>query len=192
MFVDRFAPSKSRCKSRARIAMLIAALSLCVACGDDENNAPNRKYDEAQALVDAGDLNQAVAVFEEIVQSYPQSEAAAKAREEIVLYRGLARAEVSYPMERARESVVLAARAIESFHGKTGRWPESLEQLVPDYLESEPRDPWDRLLVYEPKQRGRGYLLTCFGGDGAVGGRGVDADIYVDTGEFVAQPPRNF
>ena len=60
-----------------------------------------------------------------------------------------------------------------------------MDELIPDYLDETPVDPWRRPLFYKRKQSSRGYLLATLGGDGKVGGTGSSADLFVEDGAFV-------
>jgi len=82
---------------------------------------------------------------------------------------------------------VQVSRAIEAYRVRERRVPGALEDLVPARLAAVPRDPWDRSLEYEP--RDRGYRLMCRGSDGVPGGDGDAADVIVENGEFVAARP---
>lgn len=50
---------------------------------------------------------------------------------------------------------LLTARiGVELFRRRTGRWPATLDDLVPDFLPQVPRDPWSgRTLKWDPKRR---------------------------------------
>ena len=145
-------------------------------------------YDQAREQVAAGELDAAVRLYHEILTRYPTSEAAARARREIVLYRGLAKAEGNSYVIEARNRVVKTARALQRFRDRNGRWPGSLEQLTPSIVAEYPADPWGRALEYIRKPKGRGYMLACLGADGVRGGHGEAGDIFVEDGEFVATP----
>ncbi len=168
-----------------RLAAAAAAILfvLAPACWSRERSA--EKLDrEAARLVERGDLEGAVARYERIQRDYPGTKAADRAREEAVLYRGLIEAGQSYPIRRARDLLVQTGRAVERFHERRGTWPATLDDLVPEFLATRPIDPWGRPLAYRGKPGG-GYVLSCYGADGAPGGDGADADIVVEDGEFV-------
>ena len=78
--------------------------------------------------------------------------------------------------------------AVNKFHLDTGRYPESLEELVkqPDedeswggpYLEKVPKDPWNNDYEYRKTDDStHPYEIICYGADGQPGGEGDDADI---------------
>lgn len=164
---------------------LTTALVATLACSREAK--AERLYEEALEKVESGELRQAVELFEETVRLYPDTEAAKRAREDVTLYRGLADAELMYPLRRAREEVVRTARALQRFRDRRRRWPEHLEQLMPDYVSQLPMDPWGRVLLYKRKGK-RGYALATLGSDGALGGRGEAADLFVEDGSFVRSP----
>lgn len=155
-------------------------------CGGNERHA-ERLWREAIAAVEKGDTQGAVDRLQKIIDTYPDSRVAEKAREQIIVYRGLATAVENYPMRRARELMVQIARAIESFRREKGRAPTTLDELVPAKLASVPQDPWDRPFLYETTSRG--YRLRCRGVEGAPDGSAQSAGLLVVDGEFRAVPP---
>jgi hypothetical protein len=168
----------------AIVAIAAGCLALTPACGSREDRA-ERLYDKAIGQVKHHELEAAVETFRRVVAEYPDTPAAARARKEIVLYRGLTTAVRLDPSRRARETVVEAARAVERFRELRNALPTSLEDLVPAFLGEVPADPWGRPLDYERDRDGRGYRLACWGADGVPGGTGDDTDLVVRNGEFV-------
>jgi len=72
-------------------------------------------------------------------------------------------------MEAARD-VVVAAIALKRFQLKHGQWPESLAEVVPEFLPSVPIDSYDgKPLRYHPNGDGT-YWLYCVGDDGVDDG----------------------
>ena len=122
-----------------------------------------------------------------MIDEFPDAHIAGKAREQIVVYRGLASAVQKYPSRRARELMVQIARAIESFRRDNGHAPVTLDQLVPSKIASLPPDPWDRPFLYATTARG--YRLTCQGADGSRGGVADAEDIVVVDGAFLPDQP---
>lgn len=175
-------------KARA-VACAVASLSIVIAlsgCGGPERRA-ERLWRQALDHVAQGDTSGAVVDLQRILDEYPDTEVAGRARKQIVLYRGLESAVQSYPTRRAREVMIQVARAIESFRSRERRFPSGLADLVPSRLPSVPLDPWDHPLQYEVVA-GR-YRLRCLGSDGLPGGSGDAADLLVVNGDFVAVRP---
>jgi len=72
-------------------------------------------------------------------------------------------------MEAAR-LIVVTAIALKRFQLKHDQWPESLTEVVPEFLPSVPIDPYDgKPLRYRPNGDGT-YLLYCVGKDGVDDG----------------------
>jgi hypothetical protein len=159
---------------------------MSTSCGGDERRA-DRLWRQAMERVEKGDTQGAIDRLQKIIDSYPDARVAAKAREQIVTYRGLATAVQNYPLRRTHELMVQVARAIESFRRESGHAPHTLEALVPARMASLPKDPWGRDFLYE--KTARGYRLTCRGADGEPGGLAESADMLVVDGEFVTQAP---
>jgi hypothetical protein len=180
-----------RSRTRSFLIVVFAFIIIIIiigstACGGRERRA-ERLWRQALESVERGDTQQAVDLLQKLIDEYPDADVAAKARDQIVVYRGLAHAVQSYPTRRARELMVQIARAIEAARLPTGRAPASLDELVPTRLSAVPRDPWGRSFAYDAS--GRGYRLRCLGSDGAPGGLGDAGDLLVVDGAFVATEP---
>ena len=165
---------------------MLSVVTMSSSCGGDERRA-ERLWRQAIERVERGDTQGAVDRLQKIIDEFPDARAAEKAREQIVVYRGLATAVQSYPSRRAREMTVQIARAIEAFRNEKGRAPATLDELIPGSIASVPLDPWNRPFLYEVTARG--YRLTCRGADGAPGGAAESEDVLVVDGEFLPVQP---
>lgn len=143
---------------------------------------------EATQLVEQGKIDDASELFREIVDRYPGTRAAQRARSELLLYDGLSNAVRVYPLRETREILVRTARSLQSYRDRWGRWPATLDRIIPRWASGPPVDPWGRMLIYEPEPGGRGYSLICHGADGRPGGEGAAADWRIQTGRFVQSP----
>lgn len=180
---DEVNGSRSTIAHRLRlVAIASLALALAIGCGGPERKA-DRLWRRAMDRVSHGDTNAAIVLMQKILDDYPDTSAAKKARDQIVVYRGLAHAVEAYPTRRARELMVRVARAVEAYKHEKGRPPASLADLVPRRLAAVPDDPWGRPFAYAVS--GRSYRLRCDGADGAPGGTGDAADLLVVNGNFV-------
>jgi hypothetical protein len=166
------------------LATFICAMT--TSCGGDERHA-ERMWRQAIELVERGDTAGAVDRLQKLIDTFPDTRVAAKAREQIIVYRGLATAIESYPSRRARELMVQIARAIEVFRREEGRVPVTLNELVPAALPSVPNDPWDRPFVYQSS--GDGYRLMCHRIEGNQHGAMEFPELLVVNGEFRAVSP---
>jgi hypothetical protein len=167
--------------------VVVVLLVMTSACGGRESKA-ERLYNKAQRHIEADELTAAIAKFEEIVNRYPDTEMAQRARKELVLFQGLDLAVREYSSRSARDLMINTARALQSSRWRRRAWPNSLDRLMPDLLHEPPIDPWGRPLSYQPKPRNRGYVLSCYGADGKPGGIGEAADIHIEDGSFVSRP----
>ena len=92
-------------------------------------------------------------------------------------------------------------RALLQYHQETASWPTNLSLLTSNgagrfcYIETSAgviQDGWRRPLVFIPYEPSRGFgVLRSLGQDGALGGRGSDADIefwFSDRGYSEHQP----
>lgn len=182
---DEVNTPRARARSFFVVALAVVIVASMTSCASRERHA-ERLWRQAQERVEKGETQQAVDLLQKIIDEYPDAEIAAKARDQIVVYRGLAHAVQSYPTRRAREMMVQLARAIESFRSRGDRGPATLDELVPAQLAAIPSDPWGKPFAYAAS--GRGYRLVCFGADGVAGGSGDAADLVVVDGAFVTAP----
>jgi hypothetical protein len=183
---DEVNTRRARSRSFLTAMLVLTIIASLTSCGGRERRA-ERLWRQALERVEHGDTQQAVDLLQKIIDEYPDAAIAAKAREQIVVYRGLAHAVQSYPTRRAREMMVQIARAIEASRSEKGRAPATLDELVPAKLDVLPRDPWGRSFVYDAS--GRGYRLVCLGADGAPGGTGDAGDLLVVDGAFAVAAP---
>jgi len=170
---------------RARVLVVAACVVAASSCVGAESRA-DRLWHRALGQVQKGDVPRAIVLLQEIIDEYPDTPVAQKARDQIVVYRGLVNAVQSYPTRRARELMVQIARAVEAGIRASGHPPGTLGDLFPGGAGTVPADPWGRPFIYRPE--GSGYRLRCDGADGAPGGQGDTADLVVVNGEFVAAP----
>lgn len=95
-------------------------------------------------------------------------------------------------MSRARTDLAILDSCLEDFRHRHGRLPSTSEGLQPLIAEGTcrvaVRDPWENPYVYQAGDAHPGtYRLKSYGGDGAPGGDGEDADIVLDNA--AASPP---
>ena len=165
------------------LVSVVLLVTTASSCGGDERRA-QRLWRRAIESVQKGDTQGAVDRLQMIIDTFPDSSVAEKARAQIVVYRGLAAAVQNYPLRRAEELMVQVSRAIERFRRENGRAPVTLDELVPAEMTSVPKDPWDRPFVYV--KTARGYSLTCQGVTENPGGEAACDGLLVVDGEFRA------
>ncbi len=178
-------PRQVKCgRPRRRIAPVVFLLVALAAtgCADDESRA-EAMYREAVDLAEEHSLDRAIARFDEVVETYPGTAAAERARRDAVLYRGLEGAVDNFPVHRARDLLIDAARKVEVYRGRNRRPPAGLDAVFEGG--AVPVDPWGRPLAYRVLRDGRSYEIASYGADGAEGGEGPDADLVVRDGAFV-------
>ncbi|HVE41600.1 MAG TPA: type II secretion system protein GspG [Planctomycetota bacterium] len=67
---------------------------------------------------------------------------------------------------------------VELYKADKDRYPVTLEELVPKYVDEVPKDAWDRPFVYRPQGTRGAYDIVSLGDDGLPGGEGVNADLW--------------
>ena len=171
-------------RSLLRVGLLVC---LCVAfgCSSDEEKAQALHAKALEAMKEEK-MDEALQHYRDIVDRFPLTDAADEARERITFLSGLNSAVDRFPSRTARDLVILTGRAIENYRRRQGKYPDSLDALLPKLLEEPSIDPWGRPLIYE--REGRGYRLSCLGADGRFGGQGDATDFVVVNGKLVSNP----
>jgi len=170
--------------ARTLIAIVALALVLSTSCGSRERQA-DRLYRKASQAVEDGNLDEAVALFEQIVDDYGDTKTAPRARDAMKLYRGLSYSEKVYPTSAATDVMIATAKALERYRRNNGRFPDGLSSIVPRYVDAVPVDSWGQDLVYRVKSGGKGYVLASYGSDASPGGAGDASDIVIEDSKFV-------
>ncbi|MBN1865718.1 hypothetical protein JW916_00350 [Candidatus Sumerlaeota bacterium] len=72
-------------------------------------------------------------------------------------------------MDTSRMEVLRLALAIKAYRIEQGEWPETLDGLAPDYIESVPLDPYTgKTMIF--RQRGDGFVVYSVGANGTDDG----------------------
>ena len=164
---------------------MIISLIAVAGCGADERRAERLRRDAMEA-VDAGQLEAAIELLQTVVDDYANTDTAQQATEDLKTYRNLLGAQRNFPVRQARDTMVALGKTLERYRRQHRRYPATLQQLEPQFLERPAVDPWGRPFVYEPLRNAKGYLLACLGEDGGSGGVGADADLHVRDGRFIS------
>ncbi len=110
-----------------------------------------------------------------LVLTNQMAEIADEARKKLYIFTsmivaGLGKATVKDATDRAEASFVIAALGIEMYRrAHQQQLPESLSELIPEYLRMVPIDPFDGKEI-RYKQNGKGYLLYSVDADGIDNG----------------------
>ncbi len=184
-------------RSRLLILCLIFSVLASLGCNQDERIA-KRLFDKGKRLEQAHQYAQAAEVYRAIQEKFPKT-AAAKQVKESVDFDFISQALNINKMKNitdVKESLGKIAKAVGRFYFKENRYPGRLDELVPGYLASIPRDPWGARFSYavttkegdvvDPaSEEAGGYLIAWFGKDRIPGGTGDDSDIIVSSGRFI-------
>jgi len=169
---DRFAAS----------GFLVAAALVLGLPGCSSRQA-EEAFHEAVALEETASLEAARVKLEEVVRRWPDTPAAEDARREIEWIDAVLEAAAHGPSLEAWDAVRKVSRAAEEFRLAEGRYPRSLEEMIPRWLEGPVRDPWGNPVRYAPAPDG--YRVVCYGSDGLPGGQGDATDLVVENGNEV-------
>lgn len=177
-----------------------------LACGNSQDpRLPTQLYEDALQKNQAGQGDAARLMMAEIVKQFPDSEAANKARKDIYQIDALQKKELTQRQQEVRITLKRVMDALTRYKTKKGEYPDSLMNLVPEYLESPPLTPWGHPFPYRAyvgapiedvtDRKGRlsqkfntkldHYYLCCLGTDFEPGGVGMAADILVKDGEVL-------
>ncbi|WP_257303947.1 type II secretion system protein GspG [Geothrix campi] len=188
--------------SRACFVPALALLALLAGCSSEDPRLPTRLYEDALKLNQEGRSLEAQAMMKQLVARYPDSEAAHQATRDLFLIEAFVNRDLEDRRKQVRAALKRLTDALIRYKAKTGEYPETLQGLVPEYLEQVPEAPWGHPFLYRPYvarpvedvqvKRGPvrqkfntkldGYYLACLGTDGLPGGEGLAGDILIKDG----------
>ncbi len=80
---------------------------------------------------------------------------------------------------RAKQDIATIMSALNAYHMKHAKYPESLDVLIDEKRVTSITDPWGKPYRYEvPGEDGDPYLVYTFGADDREGGEGDNADVF--------------
>ncbi len=176
-----------RSRSTGLLAMLLIASVLIFMSACSGERAAEEAFREVTAGESGRPLEEVKADLEDIRQRWPDSRAAEMATREIEWINEQQLVESRGPALMAWDAVRKVAAAAETFRLKKGRYPKTLGEMVPRYLDGSVKDPWGYRVRYS--QTSRGYKVICYGEDGLPGGSELAKDLLIDTGQVVGATP---
>jgi len=186
----------------ARSAFALALLALLVGCSSEDPRLPANLYEEARKLNVEGRSLEARAMMKQLADRYPDSKEGKQARQDLYLLEAFVNRDMADRQKQVRAAMKRLADALTRYKTKRGEFPQSAQELVPEYLDQVPEAPWGHPFLYRPyvtrpiedipvkrgpaKQRFNtkldGYYLACLGTDLLPGGEGLAADILFKDG----------
>jgi outer membrane protein assembly factor BamD (BamD/ComL family) len=188
-------------RSHRFVPALVLLLTL-VGCSSEDPRLPANLYEEARKLNLEGRSLEARAMMKQLTERYPESEAAQQAKRDLYLIEAFVNRDMADRQKQVRAAMKRITDALVRYKAKKGEYPQSLEGLVPDYLEQVPETPWGHPFLYRPyvirpiedlptkrgpaRQRFNtkfdGYYMACLGADLKPGGEGLAADVLIKDG----------
>ncbi len=172
---------------RRVVALVVMAGALVVMTGCGDHEADEAFERATKGIEEGGELGEARKELQEIVDRWPKSRAAERARHEIEWIDEQLQVDVRGPSLLAWDAVREVAAAAEKFKLAHGRFPRRFGELVPRFVDGPVLDPWGHEIAYE--QTESGYHVICYGEDGLPGGTGLGKDLLIDTGRVHGGAP---
>ena len=192
----------------SRFAPALVLLLMMVGCSSEDPRLPANLYEEARKLNLEGRSLEARAMMKQLTQRYPDSEAAQQAKRDLYLIEAFVKRDMDDRQKLVRAAMKRITDALIRYKAKKAEYPQSLDSLVPNYLEQVPEAPWGHPFLYRPyvtrpienlsttrgpmRQRFNtkldGYYLVCLGTDLKPGGEGLAADVLIKDGALWGEP----
>ena len=141
---------------------------------------------KADFYYENGDLRKAVILYKKVLDKFPDTQSGKIAAENYARYSQMLNAEIEANKKINFDRTKSLARAVELYYRDHRRYPNSVDDLIPDYIPKRVVDVWGNPLVY--KKTKDGYIVACFGKDGVIGGSGEDTDFFIQNGDVVITP----
>jgi hypothetical protein len=191
-----------------RFAPALLLMLTLAGCSSEDPRLPAQLYEEARKLNLDGRGLEARAMMKQVMERYPDTEAARLAKGDLYLIEAFVNRDVGDRQKQTRAAMKRITDALIRYKAKKGEYPQSLSSLVPDYLEQVPEAPWGHPFLFRPyvtrpiedlhttrgptRQRFNtkldGYYLACLGTDLKPGGEGLAADILIKDGALWGEP----
>ena len=183
-------------------------MMMLAGCGTEDPRLPVNLYEEARKLNLEGRSLEARAMMKQLMERYPDTEAARQAKRDLYLIEAFVNRDIRDRQKQVRAAMKRITNALIRYAAKKGEYPPSLNDLVPEYLDQVPEAPWGHPFLYRPYvtrpienvqvKRGParqkfntkfdGYYLACLGTDLQPGGEGLAADILIKDGVSWSEP----
>lgn len=171
-------------------------------CSSEDPRLPANLYEEARKLNLEGRSLEAQAMMKQLVDRYPDTDAAQQAKRDLYLIEAFVNRDTADSQKQVRAGLKRISDALTRYKGKKGEYPVSLGDLVPEYLDQVPETPWGHPYFYRafvsqpiediPTKRGPArqrfntkldtYYLASLGTDLQPGGVGLAADNLIKDG----------
>lgn len=190
------------------LAPAMALLTLLSGCSAEDPRLPGNLYEEARKLNLEGRSLEARAMMRQLIDRYPDTDAAQQAKRDLFLIEAFVARDVADRQKQVRIAMKRLTDALIRYRAKRGEYPLDLNELVPEYLDQLPETPWRHPFLYRPyvtrpieevqvkrgpvRQRFNtrldGYYLASLGTDLQPGGEGLAGDLLIKDGVPWSEP----
>lgn len=170
------------------VSTILIALAFLCQCSRKPEEAAKEKYFQGVNLVKEKKYAEAVEVFKQVRERYPETEWGRKATKDVDFYQDVMQIDKYTEQRQVRADFRDIYRACEMFRANANRYPDSVQDLMPQYLKKVMKDPWGKDYYYAVETRGgkQSVVIACFGEDQIPGGDDDAVDIILEKDRFTA------
>lgn len=175
-------------RRRGVLAGLLLATALVGGCAKKPDEAAKDLYFKATDLVKEKKIEDAIVVFQQVRDTYPDTEWGQKAKKDLVFYEDVVEIDQWAEQRAIKNDFRDISRACETYRARKNEYPQTLAELMPEYLKKVVKDPWGRNYQYMIDRQGgrQTIILACFGNDEIPGGEADAMDIILVGDRFTA------
>ncbi len=162
--------------------MLMIVSGLFWQCGKSLDERARERYYQAVDLANQNRIGEAIEVFKEVRDRYGSTEWGAKAAKQLPFYEAANQMSQFSKALLVKEDFRAIGRACEMYKARRDKYPDTIQQLLPEYVKKVMKDPWGRPYLYVADSRH--YTLACFGEDQIPGGDGDAKDVILESGKY--------
>ncbi|GEM_PF-2322252 len=168
------------------ILLIVCLIVGASSCEKKEPPKATLLLKKADYFYEKGDLKKAIFLYKQLMEAFPDTKSGKVAAENYIRYSEMLNAEIEANKKINFDRTKSLARAVELYYRDHRKYPDSVDDLIPDYIPKRVTDVWGNPIIY--KKLSKGYIVACFGKDGIIGGKDEDTDFFIQDGEIVTIP----